>query len=232
MKKILMILLLSLGGLILSGCVIEEVWYEGISPGFIGEYYSVNDRKSEIKVSVASGQLSVAISAGSVYTSVYDYIRNGDRKYYELCEKYGDLKPGGFLYRECMSPSWLMGRRYMGDYPVIGALVETISGINITTFYRWDEAHPAGSSLNDIFTIKYVTYYPFIQSGWSLENPATLVEKPLSELCGSDLKLLSVSGMTLHTSVLPTLDEWCQIAVELVFDTGDKKAFSRYFVVE
>lgn len=221
MKKYLTILVVAAGALlILCGCPMSG-WNDiGVSPGWIESYYSIKNNFKNGKINVDDVKLSVTISAGSFYASASDYIYNGEQKYYELCEKYGDLKPGGFLLRQYIDPTGLVTARYMGDYAVETAIAELITGIEITTEYPWDADHPQGSSLNDIFDVEYVTFYPFVQSGWILDEPKTFVHKPLEDLCAGDLKLLSSDGIVLSTSVMPPAGERCQLTVKLLFDTG------------
>ena len=228
MKKYCIVLYLSLCCMMLSGCD-KKVWYEiGTSPGWIAEYYSISKyflgpqygfKPRPASMNIDNGKLNITnITRGTQYASAQNYIKSGDQKYYDLCVKYGDLKPGGFLYRALYDPK---ETDYMGNYAAESAFAETISGIDITTAYFWDTEHPAGSSLNDIFDIKYATFYPFVQGGWSAKNPRTVVEKPLSELCEDDLKMVSTEGITLSTSVLPPYVEDCYLTVTLTLDTGE-----------
>ena len=74
------------------------------------------------------------------------------------------------------------------------------------------------------------TYYPFVQSKWSLNEPLPHVVKPLGELQAGDLKLLQAvgnSGITLRTTKLPELDgNSYTLTVKLYFDTGKTSSYT------
>lgn len=74
------------------------------------------------------------------------------------------------------------------------------------------------------------TYYPFVQSKWSLNEPLTHVVKPLGELQAGDLKLLQAvgnSGITLRTTKLPELDgDSYALTIKLYFDTGKTSSYT------
>lgn len=87
-------------------------------------------------------------------------------------------------------------------YSVPGAVITELTDIAITCDNAWDDSHPAGSSLNDIFDITYCSFYPFINNNYNKkyleedsEYEARAITKPLSELRDYDLKLLSISRL-------------------------------------
>ena len=97
------------------------------------------------------------------------------------------------------------------NYIVPGAVITEITDIFITCGNAWDDSHPAGSNLHDIFDITYCSFLPFINNNYNKnyleqdsEYEAKAITKPLSELGDDDLKLLSITGLfTLTSKCLP-----------------------------
>lgn len=127
-------------------------------------------------------------------------------RYYALCEKFGDIKPGGFT---CYSTPG-------SGYPF--ACFEVVKKISITSDSDWSAYRPAGTLLNDLFTITYYTYYPYICNNYTGED-ITEVTKPLAELQEDEMKLIQ-HFIYLNSSVFPVgiLNHTLTISFEL--DTG------------
>ena len=117
---------------------------------------------------------------------------------------------------------------------------EKICSINIKSDLAWDTAHPAGDSLNDLFTIDFESLYPYIKQGWVDYPTFTHISKPLSQLEEEDLMLLRINStyeenktdITLTTSTLPTTTGTHTIFVTLTLDTGEKIEYSTDYTFE
>lgn len=214
--------------MLLCGC--WEHWRNvGTSPGWIAKYYTLgnnSDRRNlGTQVEVSIDKLSIMISPdyqNALYASALNN-NDVDSKYYALCEKYGDIKSGGFLLRRAISN----GTRalYVDKWCAACAIVEQIDNIEVTADICWDSGHPKGILLNDIFEIRYGTYYPFVQSGWSLDEPLTFVTKPLDELQAGEMKLLYPS-FSVYTTKLPELETVSYtLTVKLYYDTGENSLY-------
>ena len=214
--------------MLLCGC--WEHWRDvGTSPGWIAEYYTLGNNSDNsnlgTQVEVTVNKLSIMISPdyqNALYASALDD-NDADSKYYALCEKYGDIKSGGFLLRRAISNG--THALYVDKWCAACAIVEQIDNIEITADIRWDSEHPERVLLNDIFEIRYGTYYPFVQSGWSLDEPLTFVTKPLDELQVGEMKLLYPS-FNVYTTKLPELETGSYtLTVKLYYDTGENSLY-------
>ena len=68
-------------------------------------------------------------------------------KYNEYAKYYGDTT--------------YTGRHNMSEQEIVCAA--PLKSINVVADRDFDESHPAGASLNDIFTFKYLAYYSFVK---------------------------------------------------------------------
>ncbi len=225
MKRfIVSILILTCAPLMLLSC--WEHWrIEGISPGWIAEYYSLGENLGNCNrgtcVGIDVDMLSIAISPDFLVGP--DAVAGNSAEYYALCEKYGDINPNGFVLRRAISNGTMA--LYVDKWPGEAAIAEQIDNIEMTADVRWDSEHPEGTLLNDIFELRYSTYYPFVQSGWSLDEPLTYIAKPLDELQAGEMKLLS-TRFYMHTAKLPELEtESYTLTVKLYFDTGKTSTY-------
>lgn len=214
--------------MLLCGC--WEHWRNvGTSPGWIAKYYTLGNnsdsRNLGTQVEVTVDKLAITISPdypNALYASALND-NDADSKYYALCEKYGDIKPGGFLLRLSVSDG--TNRLFVDKWKGRDALVEQIDNIEVTADICWDSGHPKGILLNDIFEIRYGTYYPFVQSGWSLDEPLTFVTKPLDELQAGEMKLLCPS-LKMYTTKLPELETGSYtLTITLYYDTGKTSSY-------
>ena len=102
------------------------------------------------------------------------------------------------------------------------ALFRRIEGLHITSDQDYDEQHPAGSLLNDLFDIEYRSFAKYVESGYddslftnnndddqaaatrkrmthlALDNffKMTTTRKPLNKLMDNDLRLIVASYYT------------------------------------
>ena len=74
----------------------------------------------------------------------------GYAKYNEYAKYYGDTT--------------YTGRHDMSEQEIVCAA--PLKSINVVADRDFDESHPAGASLNDIFTFKYLAYYSFVKNGY------------------------------------------------------------------
>ncbi len=115
--------------------------------------------------------------------------------------------------------------------------------ITITSDADFDEAHPAGTSLNDLVQFMAYTPYPFIQGGYKysdakgdrwdmLKQETTLIDKPLSKCTAEDFILTlgymnswalfreEISAFYLLVKATPTLSKQHTLTVTVVDDAG------------
>lgn len=81
--------------------------------------------------------------------------------YDESSEYYARYWGLSYAYGDTVYPGYVMTR------PVRYALADTLSGISIITEKDFDEQHPAGSSINDILDLTYLTYKDAIADRWA-----------------------------------------------------------------
>lgn len=87
--------------------------------------------------------------------------------YDESSEYYARYWGLSYAYGDTVYPGYVMTR------PVRYALADTLSGISIITEKDFDEQHPAGSSINDILDLTYLTYKDAIADRWAKERERT-----------------------------------------------------------
>lgn len=105
-----------------------------------------------------------------------------DREYYEYKEislKHNDLHYVRDVEYEIPGPSTFSGYSYFDVDPV---------KIEIVSNKDFDDEHPAGTSLGDLFYFQSITPHPFIKNGYSGEE-FTLINKRLNELTAEDMIL-------------------------------------------
>ena len=88
--------------------------------------------------------------------SVLSLFDDDTAPFYQKCVQHGDVD-----YCDLWQPEVTMGPLYHSSY-----LLDEIAEIEITAEDRWDEHHPAGSSLNDLVYIVGLTAQPFIDAGY------------------------------------------------------------------
>ena len=92
-----------------------------------------------------------------------------------VCKKYGDI-----AYNQFLTKVEGYGAR---------CILPDITDVTVFSNKPFDSEHKAGQDLSDCFSIIYKSNFIIVESGYSQLEPIT-VEKPLSELSSSDLKML------------------------------------------
>ncbi len=148
-----------------------------------------------------------------------------------LASKHGDIGYHQDISASSSCPS--MPHTFLGH---------DFASITVTSDADFDEAHPAGTPLNDL--IQYMTYspYPFIQSGYAYTNPRAprwekwkeeliLIDKPLSACTAEDFILPfavmedwfcggAFPAFYLQVKGVPTLSKQHTLTVSVVDDAG------------
>lgn len=182
-------------------------------PGSIEKYYSCNDGSGSCEVATLNDECTITFKLGTYLTSDYEYAFGSDKTtYYDLCAKYGDIIPDG---RWCTD--------YNGSNTYGDALAESIRGIHVTSDTAWDEGHDAHAPLDDIFVVRYYTFWPYVQNGWTGEY-MTYFEKRISDLAENDLYFISYV-VKLSTTCAPTVAAQHTLTVEFLLDTGETIAY-------
>ena len=144
----------------------------------------------------------------------YDESSEEYRRYWGLSYAYGDT----------VYPGYVMTR------PVRYALADTLSGISIITEKDFDEQHPAGSSINDILDLTYLTYKDAIADRWAKERERTpglydrdidyIKSIPLSSFTPEDGVLLRMERMSLDVKKYPAKKGEYPLALKFTFNNG------------
>lgn len=82
----------------------------------------------------------------------------------------------------------IMERNYAGQWPIY--IYPDLVRIDVTSNQDYDDEHPAGTLLNDCFSLAFSTAYEYISSGY--KNKDQLVHKRilLSELTSQDMRIM------------------------------------------
>lgn len=93
-----------------------------------------------------------AVDEGPIYLLLHGFEKDGNRvkTFKEYANYYGDT-----AYFQKLTMGW--------GYTVSA---NPLTSINVTADKDFDSEHPAGSSLNDILSLKYASAYNLIQSGY------------------------------------------------------------------
>ncbi len=184
------------------------------SIGLIEEFHSPTE--SEIRFGIY-----LDMSSSCMYSDT------GEKKeqYDALCEKYGDMTYNrkDFIY-------------YGGDNMPSFQMYSFVS-VEITSDADYDDLHPAGSSLADLFIFESTSAKPFVDSGYEMyeyvwwidgqtyETPLYPVRKKASELTEYDLMLLctdreDIAGK-LEFESYPTLSKTHTFTVTFTDERGE-----------
>lgn len=192
---------------VLVACIDEwSVWtnsyvlsYESMN-GIEGKYYDGGDYKIISITGISRGFIG----------SVESTDRTEKEAFLAVCEKYGDT------YYNRKLKTAVGHEMYYRNY-----FAEDFSSIRITSRSDFDDEHPAGTSLNDLFHFVSTSPYRYIQRGYTDEfdwenkpglsliynntkrnffssiddykyNPADPIDKRVDELVPDDLKLLGI----------------------------------------
>lgn len=218
MKRYLIITILMMSAI---ACWREEsAFVHYTSPGYMAAYYTISApglNRKPIEVETSGHTLRIDVLNFNRYASNIGYLRYGDTKYYDLCIKYGDLKPGGqsVKYYSVGGSDYTLGSGAV-------AFAEAIDRLHIRSSEAWDANHGAGDLLDDVFNVKYITYMPFIRGGYT-GDPQTQIERRISEITPGELVL--VREVHLTPAVFPSDSQRQKLTVEFVLDTGETIAY-------
>lgn len=195
--------------------VVVETEIQGLQ--FIDTYHD-----TELLPEVAiqnGGQIVISVCRGTDWAS---YTWNAEstaaiRHFYDLAVKHKDFG--------CTAKI----RAQLDDYLPLPEnevfLALDFAGVGIVSDADWDETHPAGASLADLFNYRTNTYYPFIRQGYqpfrgslvrNLSNPLTAFQK-------EDFRCLrGGTFMSFYTTQRPTADATHRFTVTLTTDEGQE----------
>lgn len=201
----IIILLLSL-----AGCDIVQT---GTRPGYIYSYVYFDTPQSRVTYDMETLTILLytkpAISMGTYATGLDYAFGQAPRKdrYYDLCQKFGDINPDGY---PC------------SDFDTIltpEASFEIVRRVTIVSDNDWNAEHPADTPLNDMFTIRYYSYFPYVSSHYThTGSPLKLFSKPLPDLQPDEMKLI-INNIELKCSSLPTESEHHTLTISFELDT-------------
>ena len=252
MKLLKSIFVIVLATLVMCACWNEK--YEDIvTYGTVGEYITINRNNTQIDVfntpsykvlAVETENNKATIKLSIRYRDITNIVVHAlgedDGIYQECIERFGDYNPNQVTVGFSMSA----GGWYVESNPTMllfyNCAYEKICSINIKSDLAWDTAHPAGDSLNDLFTIDFESLYPYIKQGWVDYPTFTHISKPLSQLEEEDLMLLKINStlyvnnpdILLISEKLPTTAGTHTIFVTLTLDTGEKIEYSTDYTFE
>ncbi len=101
-----------------------------------------------------------------------------------------------------------------GTWPyTVEAWADNFQSMHVTSDADWDEAHPAGTPLDDILRIKIETYAEFIRSGYQMYPAAREKFIFISELTPDDMKMIAPDP-TIHFTSAPTISPTHTLTLE------------------
>ena len=161
------------------------------------DVYVVADTLMASKSSINSnGEPTWGLNAGGQIT-----YRLNSSKHKELRERYGDTH---------------FNRKAA---PVETALALPLLSVDVVALDDYSEEYPAGSSLNDITSLKFMTCYPFVSSGYKPPYGFTEMKKKLSDIQPEDFYMLK-EVFYLDLDQAPTTSEEHKVQVTFTFEDG------------
>ena len=152
------------------------------TPGYITSYYYLERSHVLLLGNVENGELSINfVSYAEKGTSVFDYEKRKQKSdYYKLCCKFNDL-----YYSQRVEYSCDIGEFHNN----VNVYADVVADISIVSDDDWNSEYPRGVLLNDLFGIRAVTIYPYIQSRYEQEEVRTAINLPLSSIYETELCL-------------------------------------------
>ena len=154
-------------------------------PGFVSEYLTLenNNEVSTVKCCVENGVLSLIFNPVGDAVGVDDYYFNGGKnsEYYRFCKKFNDL-----YYNQKVS----LVEGYMPYTNCFYVVSDVVTDIIIVSDDDWNGKYVSGTLLNELFSFKYYTVYPYIESRYKSDKVITEVDKPLPDISSSYLKMM------------------------------------------
>lgn len=134
---------------------------------------------------------------GRRYYHSPDAVLPADERYLELARRNGDT----CFYQPTYS-LWYMDR---------GAWADNFRSLSIVSDADWDESHPAGTPLDDLFEVSFAVYGPYIRNGYVyIGDPAfslycyTSISKRMDLLEPQDMEVIHDRGPALFIRSYPT----------------------------
>ena len=247
---------------LLAAAMMCSCWQDHLNQittyGTVGSYVSINrnnqkyDHNGNLAYNVlnvtqteADGVVITASIFGRTIADIISHALGEDNGAYQMCvDKFGDYNPN-VVHITCanLNVPW----EVRNVYPPLGryrCAYDTICSIDIRSNQSWGAEHPAGASLNGLFTAHLRTPYPYIQNGWK-GDVLTTVSKPVSQLTADDMTLLQIesgdintngeelySDITFSTTSRPTTRGTHTIFVTLTLDTGEQIEYSTDYTFE
>lgn len=105
-----------------------------------------------------------------------------------------------------------------------GAYAKNFRAVHVVCLNTaWDEAHPAGSSLDELTWIRHGSYAPYVRSGYKLARMTTHIDKRLSDLAEDDLSMLTDSSGIIYFTTLPPAPGTYRLQVTFLATDGTQK---------
>lgn len=192
--RILSIAIAAIAALVLLSCETEEKNYDFESPHFIVQYYDVSFVRAVEPVNHYYIDLQPLQDGWYQYKNKDGFTEGGEKEVFDsLAAKNNDLAYNRTIHCTLALPTnWSHAYAYdLSDYTASSA---DITNIEIVSNKAWDDNHPAGTSMKDLFIFKGANKYLYIKSGYSdAVSDHMKIEKPLSEMTADDYR------MTLYT---------------------------------
>lgn len=169
-KKFICLGILTLGSMFWHGCCTFESYF---LPSYIDTYFFYDG--IAVKRALASTSTK-HLHLQCNLTNHVSFLSEGAEKelYEKLCRMCGDTAYNATERRE-------IDRLNATNFP-------HFTTINVVSDKDFDAEHPAGTSLNDVMSIRYVSAQRFIESGYTAERSRhEEISKPLDELTSNEL---------------------------------------------
>lgn len=186
MKRFVVIIFAALIAMsVCRSCRIYDVPVKYRIPGFVSEYLILDNDNAKAESCVADGKLSLMLNVYASYNEVVaadEYMVNGktDSEYYKLCLKFGDL-----YYNQKVS---VFNDGYIDDNNV-NVIADVVTDIRIVSDDDWNSEYTAGTLLNEQFSLKYYTVYPYVESRYKTQN-ITAVDDAVTDMPELSLKMM------------------------------------------
>ncbi len=109
-----------------------------------------------------------------------------------------------------------------GSYFHRTACSDNFKSVHVVAAEEWDEKHPAGSLLDELFSLKAVSYAPFIREEYQ-GTEQTKIDKLLSDLTAEDLSMLNVEMEFFAKSLPADTHKIHELTFTFVTDEGVEK---------
>ena len=158
-------------------------------------------------------RMGLAIGSEARYYPSPDTRPSADEHYLEIARRNGDT----CFYQETY---WLW-------YMERDAFAENFRSISMTSDADWDESHPAGTPLDDLFEVSVGAYGPYIRNGYVyIGDPAfrlycyTSICKRMDQLEPSDLEVISDRSLSLNILSYPTVEREHTLTLTITTTAG------------